>query len=157
CWGWALVFAHRAIFSGSRWAWPLTGFVVGIGILAKYTMAVFIPSVFLFLIAAREYRVLVRRPGFWVMVCVSAVCCLPILIWNAEHDWMSVRHLLALAGFAARSPEEITTGSGIHWIGPLNYVGGQAALLLGFWFVVWLLAMWAHRPSVEADAGIGYL
>src|SRR5262245_5679595 len=40
-WGWALVFAHRAIFRPNRWAWPLAGLVLGIGILAKYTMILF--------------------------------------------------------------------------------------------------------------------
>jgi hypothetical protein len=29
--------------------------------------------------------------------------------------------------------------------------------LLVFWFAAWAAAMWAHRPTVEADAGVRYL
>ena len=43
CWGWALVLGHRAIFRGSAWAWPAAGLVVGLGILAKYTMLLWVP------------------------------------------------------------------------------------------------------------------
>ena len=44
-----------------------------------------------------------------------------------------------------------------YWTGPLVYLGSQFALLMGFWFVAWLAAMIAHRPTVEKDAGIRYL
>ena len=39
CWTWALVTGHRAVMTDSRWNWILTGLLVGIGVLAKYTMA----------------------------------------------------------------------------------------------------------------------
>jgi hypothetical protein len=42
-------------------------------------------------------------------------------------------------------------------LGPLVYVGGQAALLLGVWFVTWVLTMVAYRPTVEKDPGLNYL
>ena len=29
---------------------------------------------------------------------------------------------------------------------PLEFAGGQFALLLGYWFVAWVAAMWACRP-----------
>jgi 4-amino-4-deoxy-L-arabinose transferase-like glycosyltransferase len=51
CWGWALVAGHRAAVRGSPWAWPVAGLFVGIGILAKYTMALWLPSMALFLLA----------------------------------------------------------------------------------------------------------
>src|SRR5262245_49033995 len=53
CWAWALVFAWRAVTAGEPgasatggrpWAWPLAGLLVGLGILAKYTMVLFLPS-----------------------------------------------------------------------------------------------------------------
>src|SRR6202011_6234330 len=44
CWGWALVLGHRAVFRGSGWAWPAAGLVVGLGILAKYTIVLPLPS-----------------------------------------------------------------------------------------------------------------
>jgi hypothetical protein len=157
CWGWALVLAYQAIFRVSRWAWPAAGIVIGLGILAKYTMGLFIPSVFLFLLANPAHRYLLRRPGFWVMCAVALLCCLPILIWNAQNQWITFDHLRALAGFGPAVADEPADGPRFHWLGPLVYVGGQAALLLGVWFVTWVLAMVAYRPGIEKDAGLNYL
>jgi hypothetical protein len=149
CWGWALVLGHRAIFRKSVWAWPAAGLVVGLGILAKYTMVLWFPSLGLFLLTDPERRRLLVRPGFWVMAVLASVSCLPIILWNAEHDWVSLRHVSGQAGLRA--------ATGIRWLGPLEYVGVQFALLLGFWFVAWVAAMVAHRPGKETDADQRYL
>ena len=148
CWGWALVLGYQALFRRSDWAWPALGLVVGIGILAKYTMVLFLPSLALFLLTSREHRPLLLRPGVWLMGVIAAACCLPILVWNVQHDWVAVRHVQRLSG--QESPH-------IHWLGPLAFVGGQFALLLGFWFVAWVAALVEHRPWVEGDAGKRYL
>ena len=145
CWGWALVLGHRAIFRASGWAWPAAGLAVGLGILAKYTMLLYLPSVGLFLLMQPDRRRLLLRPGFWVMSAVAGFCCLPILVWNLRNGWVTFRHVGGLAG------------EGLHWFGPLNYVGGQAALLLGYWFVVWAAAMVRRNPWAETDAGARYL
>jgi 4-amino-4-deoxy-L-arabinose transferase-like glycosyltransferase len=139
CWGWALVFGYQAMCRGSRWAWPLTGLLVGLGILAKYTMILWPVSAGLFLLTSPARRVMLLRPGFWIMLAVAGVCCLPILVWNLEHDWIGYRHLTRLAGFDG-------SAFGIRWLGPLSFVGQQALLHLGFWFIVWLIAMIVYRP-----------
>jgi hypothetical protein len=150
CWGWALVFAYQAVFGKSRWAWPLTGLMVGLGILAKYTMVVFVPSLALFLLTSREHRRLLLGRGFWSMCLVGALCCVPIVVWNIAHDWVSLKHVGGLAGLRPDEPAW-------HWEGPLVYVGTQFGLLLGHWFVVWAAALYAHRPWQDADAGRRYL
>jgi 4-amino-4-deoxy-L-arabinose transferase-like glycosyltransferase len=154
-WGWALVLGHRAIFRGSTWAWPALGVALGLGMLAKYTMIVWIPSAGLFLLTTPAYRRLLWSRGFCCMLAVAGLCCLPILIWNAQHDWVTFRHVLGLSGLhEAEQPRE---ESRIQWLGPLQYVGGQCILLLVYWFVVWLAAMIAHRPGRESDEGVRYL
>jgi hypothetical protein len=155
CWGWALVLGYRAIFRGSTWAWPLLGVVLGLGMLAKYTMIVWIPSAALFLVTTPAYRRVLWTRGFGCMVAVAGLCCLPILIWNAQHHWVTFRHVLGLSGMA-----DDPTPAGephIHWLGPLRYLGGQCALLLGYWFIVWATAMIASRPGREQDEGVRYL
>jgi hypothetical protein len=149
CWGWALVFGHQAICRRSAWAWAAVGLVVGVGILAKYTMVLWLPSAGLFLLTSTEHRPLLRGRGFWLATGAAAVCCVPILLWNHAHNWVSVRHVHGLAGLGDET--------GLHWFGPLAYLGAQCALFLVFWFVVWLLAMAVHRPWVEPDAGVRYL
>src|SRR5262249_11948841 len=126
CWAWALVLGHRAALRGSRWAWPVLGLVIGLGILAKYTMLVWIPSLGLFLLTTPVLRRQLVAPGFWIMAASAALCCLPILIWNIQHDWVTLRHVGGQAG--------LRDTPGWRWLGPLEYVGIQFALLLGFWF-----------------------
>ncbi len=149
CWGWALVLGHRAIFRGAKWAWPLAGLVVGLGILAKYTMLLWLPAAGLFLLTTPAYRRLLFRPGFWVLSGIAGLCCLPILIWNAQHGWASFQHVGGQAG--------VIETPGIRWLGPLTYVGMQCGLLLIFWFICWVRAMWAHAPWREVDPGVRYL
>jgi 4-amino-4-deoxy-L-arabinose transferase-like glycosyltransferase len=98
CWGWALVFAYRAVTGRSNGAWEATGFLVGIGMLAKYNMAAFIPSLALFLATSREHRRLLFSAGFWSMTGITVAAFLPILVWNAQHDWVTFRHVNGLAG-----------------------------------------------------------
>lgn len=150
CWGWALVLGYQALVRRAPWAWPAAGLVVGLGILAKYTMVVWLGSAGLYLLTAADRRRLLLRPGFWVLTGVAAFCCLPIVVWNAAHGWVTVRHVSGLAGFQHES-------TGIHWFGPLNYLGVQAALLLGYWFLAWLAAMAVHRPGRDPDPGRQYL
>ncbi len=145
CWGWALVLGYQAIFRGSRWAWPAAGLVVGLGILAKYTMVLWLPSVGVFLVLQPDRRRLLLRPGFWVMSIIAGLCCLPILIWNLRNGWVTVRHVGGLSG------------EGFHPLGPLVYVGGQVALLLVYWFAVWAAAMVRRNPWAESDGGVRYL
>ena len=149
CWGWALVLGHQAILRSARWAWPMLGCVVGVGILAKYTMVLWIPSAGLFLLTSPTLRRLLLRPGFWVMTGIAAAASLPIVLWNSEHDWVTFRHVGGQAGLDNRQ--------GIRWLGPIEYIGLQFLLLLGFWFMAWAAAMVAHRPWRETEPGVRYL
>src|SRR5262249_4348907 len=151
CWGWALVFAHRAVTGRSGWAWEATGLAVGLGVLAKYTMVIFLPSLALFLLFSREHRRLLLSGGFWSMLAVSAVCCAPIAIGNAQNAWGPARHVAGLGGMDGGGGGEPRPW---QWAGPLKYAGGQAAVLLGYWFVIWLCAMVARSPLRESDANL---
>jgi hypothetical protein len=115
-------------------------------------MVLFLPSVGLFLLATPTYRCLLWRPGFWLMCVIAGVCCLPILIWNMQHDWVTVRHLLGLSGL-----HDVGEEGSIHWLGPLTFLAGQCALLLVYWFAAWLLAMMAHQPFAESNPHLRYL
>lgn len=136
CWGWALVLAQAAIFGRRWWAWPLLGAVVGVGILAKYTMVLWFPCLGMFLLTCTDKRCLLIRPGFWAMTAIAGLCCLPILLWNQAHGWVGYQHTLGHAGVGGR----------IHWLGPLLFIGGQFALLLGYWFTAWLEVILGHAP-----------
>jgi hypothetical protein len=150
-WCWALVFGYQAVKRGG-WAWEATGLCIGLGILAKYTMVLFLPSVGLFLLFDARQRRLLVSGGFWSMVGIALLCCLPILVWNSRHDWVTLRHVQRLAGLAGES-----SAGELRWLGPLEYLGRQAGLCLVFWFGVWLAAMAAWNPLRVRTSGVRFL
>ncbi len=153
CWTWALVVAHAACFPRSERSplsqtllWFSVGSLIGLGILFKYTMVVFAPSLVLFAAVARWMKwdhVQVPRSfrnltALGVPIAVSA---LPIAIWNANHGWVTLLHVGRQAGMQS---------GGIVWLGPLSYVAGQFAALFGFWFVFVLGAAVAFLLQILA-------
>ena len=152
CWTWALVFGRWALVDGKAWAWAPTGILVALGILAKQTMALWLFSAGLFVLFTPTHRHLLTHWGFWVMAAVAGLSAIPILVWNSQHDWVQFRHVAVQAGVA-----ESKTGGGVRWPGPVEYVGGQFALLFGYWFVVWVRAVIHYRPRRETPVGLRYL
>jgi 4-amino-4-deoxy-L-arabinose transferase-like glycosyltransferase len=141
-WGWSLVFADDAIFQNKRWAWPTMGLFVGLGILAKYTMVLWVVGLLAFL-ATTTYRREFLKPGLWLAGLMAVLCCIPIIIWNAQHDWITLRHVGTQAGAGV---------SQIRWFGPFRFLGEQMGLLLIVWFVPFVGAMWANRPGRGAPS-----
>jgi hypothetical protein len=152
CWCWALVFGRWAIVVGKSWAWPITGLLVAIGILAKYTMGLWLFSAGLFLLFTPTYRSVLFSAGFWVMVAVAALSALPILYWNSQNDWVTFRHVAVQSGVV-----EGKDSTGVRLFGPIEYIIGQALVLNLFWFVVWVAALVRYRPWVSQSPGTSYL
>ncbi|WP_020473327.1 glycosyltransferase family 39 protein [Zavarzinella formosa] len=151
CWVWAMVFGFEAMRDNRRWKWLAAGFVAALGILAKYTMAVWLGSFVLFLLVNPLRRSLLLTMNFWLMVFMASLSALPILIWNSSHEWVTFRHVAGQAGVGG--PQT----AGLRWAGPFEFVGSQAALLLGYWFVIGLQAMWANRPGQRVETPLSYL
>jgi 4-amino-4-deoxy-L-arabinose transferase-like glycosyltransferase len=152
CWGWGLVFVYRALFRASRWSWLGAGLCVALGILAKYTMILFVPMVGLFLLATPAERGRLLQPGFWVLTLVGALGGLPILYWNINNDWISFQHMTN-----SHIQTKNDQAASIQWLGPLAYLGTQCALFLVYWFVAWACAMVAHNPRREQRPEYRYL
>jgi hypothetical protein len=141
CWAWACVFAQRR-------AWAAAGLVAAAGVLAKYTMLLFPVCVGLYLLAGRRRRGLLLRPGYWVLCGLTALGLAPIVAWNAEHDWVSVRHVAALAG---------ADGSGFDPLALPHFLGSQFVLLVGYWFLAWVAAVWHFRPWGRGNPRTAFL
>src|SRR5690606_7933706 len=60
----------------NRW-WPISGALIGLGFLCKWTNAMQLLSIFLLLFITQKYRRELLRPGFWVMLGVFALFTLP--------------------------------------------------------------------------------
>lgn len=126
CWVWAGAFAARALLGGSRRAWIGFGIAIGVGFLFKYTILLLVPGVILAAWATRGHRPPLNTRS---VVMGSAVACLglaPVLLWNAQNDWSTVRHLLGHLGMAGGDMPAKPIGSSWtpRWLG--EYVVLQA-------------------------------
>src|SRR5205085_7832760 len=73
--------------------WPLTGFLIGLGFLSRYTNAFEVVCVLLVLAFAPRLRQEFKRPGlYWLLGCF-VICTIPPIVWNAQHAWITVLHL----------------------------------------------------------------
>jgi hypothetical protein len=117
--------------------WPVTGLLLGLGFLCKYTNALELLSILLVLAMAPRLRSEFRRPGIYVLLGVFAVFLLPPLIWNAQHAWVTIGHLESRGsldrGFSFHF-QELFTFLAEHFLiySPLLFLGLVWAVVASF-------------------------
>jgi len=117
CWALATYFAAIAIFDHKSWAWWVVGIAIGTGFLAKYAAFLWFVGAFGFLTLHGPRRKL--GPALLALL-VASVFTIPVLIWNIQHDWVSLRHVATQTG-ATRGTLSLTR--------PLEMLAGQFAAL----------------------------
>lgn len=98
-WTAAMVAGWRASQDhGSLRDWAWVGLWMGLGFLSKYTQLLqwFCWAVFFVLWApARKH---LRRPGPYLALLINLLFTTPVLLWNAQHNWVTVAHVADNAG-----------------------------------------------------------
>jgi 4-amino-4-deoxy-L-arabinose transferase-like glycosyltransferase len=85
---WALV---RLVESDDgRW-WLAAGAFAGLSLLSKFTAIMLLPAVAAFMLVPEWRARWLRSPYPWLAVLIAVGLFLPVLIWNAGHDWASFR------------------------------------------------------------------
>jgi 4-amino-4-deoxy-L-arabinose transferase-like glycosyltransferase len=74
-----------------RW-WPAIGAVIGLGMMTKYTMAFYAAALAGAVLLTKDRRHL-ASPWLWGGVALSILICLPNLIWQIRHDFISLDFL----------------------------------------------------------------
>ncbi len=116
--------------------WPLTGLLIGLGFLSKYTNALELVSVVLVLALAPRLRSEFARPGLYSLLGVFALCTLPPIIWNQQHAWITLVHL--------RSRGSLEHGFGFHPTEIVSFLGQHFLVYSPFLF---LAAAWGVIAS----------
>jgi len=99
--------------------WLAAGVCGGLALLSKFHGVFLFAGVGLFLLTSPEHRRWLRTPWPYAVALVAAAIFLPVIVWNAQHGWVS----FAFQGGRARL-------QGIDLLGPLAALGGQALYLL---------------------------
>ena len=122
--------------------WIGAGLTAGFAMASKYT-AVLVPlAVLLALCATSSLRRALFTPGPYLGVAVASLVMLPVLLWNADHEWVSFRSQVA---------HGLSKSGGAVWRRELELIGGQVLLASPILFA---LAVEAVRRAVRGDGRI---
>src|SRR5437867_2282199 len=132
-WTAAMLVGWRAVqseSSGRLWVW--TALFMGLAFLSKYTALAQLACWAVFFFLYRPVRKHLRAPGPYVGLGIFALCTLPVIIWNAQHDWITIGHLSANAQLNKEWQLGIKNFA--------DFVGAEAGLLNPIFFAG---AIWA--------------
>ena len=139
-WTLAAITFWSATKSKNFFFWILTGAFVGLGMLAKYTNLVELLCFALFCCWNQEERPQFKRPHFYVMLATTLCFALPMVIWNSEHHWIGVVHLIHRGDLNSSwsvKPAEL-----------LTFLGAQAGVISPLFFLGVMIAVF--RPARDA-------
>ena len=109
-----------------RLYWLGTGAAGGAAILSKYIGVFFFAGAFLFLLTTPRLRRQLLTPGPWLGLVAALLVFSPVLIWNAQHQWVS---------FVFQGVRALPLNGG--W----NHFTGSIVGQLGYlvpWFGLWM-------------------
>lgn len=147
CWSGATYFAARALIKDSPKSWIGFGLMIALGFIFKYTILLLIPGVLLAGLLVKPNKLHLR--WFIAGLLVSLLGLLPVLIWNANHDWATVRHLLGHLGMKGGDTEN-TNVTKLPWtpFWALEYIVLQIAIGAGVLFLA-IFAMLNVRKHAD--------
>ncbi len=87
----ALDYENESKMSCDKW-WLFLGIFCGFGLLSKYTMLIFIPSVALYIWYTRYCRQYLFSINFIIFIVIAFLVFSPNLLWNYSNDFISFRH-----------------------------------------------------------------
>jgi len=116
------------------------GIFAGFGALSKYIMLLFYVGLFLHLLIYKKTRKDVLNPWLYFAGLLSLLIFIPVIIWNAQHDWISFRWQLGKGTFGADFGENT-----------LAFTVGHLLLFSPLWSLMGGLGIWWLRDClVEA-------
>lgn len=119
--------------------WIGAGLAAGLAMASKYT-AVLVPLAALLAVGATSsLRSALFTPGPYIAVLLASLVMLPVLRWNALHDWVSFRTQIA---------HGLNESGGQAWRRELELIGGQVLIVSPILFA---LAVDAVARTVRGD------
>lgn len=124
--------AEVSALAPSPWlTWTLAGLWLGLAGLSKYHAVLFALGLVVFLLTLPQRRALLRHPAPWLGALIALVIVSPALIWNAQHEWVSL---------AFQSGRGLPQGLRVDQV--LANIAGQMAWILPWVFIPLAIAAW---------------
>jgi 4-amino-4-deoxy-L-arabinose transferase-like glycosyltransferase len=99
--------------------WYATGACLGLAFISKYTAALLLPGLFLWMIASAEGRRWFARPEPYIGAAIAILIITPVFHWNYVHDW---------ASFAKQAEHSVKDIPANALMSVAEFFGGQAGL-----------------------------
>ncbi|MCW5213211.1 glycosyltransferase family 39 protein [Desulfobulbus sp. TB] len=139
CWAAACYHAAQAVEKNKLLQWLLTGIWFGLGLLSKYTMLLFLPSLFFAMLFTSAYRKQLLGYKPWLGLMCGFLLFFPVILWNAQNNWVTFRHVLFQGG---------GSGTGLTLSHLPDFLGTQAILVSPVIFL-FIIASWVKGWTKE--------
>ncbi len=125
------------------------GTTAGLLLLSKYTGLIVIAGILIYFASQRSLRAVFKNPHFYGAMCVAIVIASPVLIWNAQHQWVSFGFQFGQHVTAKPMPFAMHLWNILGFLWRLLYCL-NLLLILPFWF-------WMVRKNSVSGPQIRYL
>ena len=137
---WCACVTARILFadsepSGKIESWMLAGALAGLAMLSKYHGIFLLAGVFVFLLSWQPGRRVLATPGPWLGALVVLAIFTPVIVWNAQHDWVGLFF-----------QTQRLTDAHLEFGRVFGSIGAQAGYLAPWIFAplayVWVVTLW---------------
>jgi len=153
CWMWAVIAGWRATQPAAQTRdWLVVGLALGLGFLCKYTAGFQLICWVIFFALQPSARGRLKKAGPWLGLLVFGLCTLPVVIWNAQHHWITALHVWGDAGMTVHAANQMTLTEHLQQSAGyfLEFTSGEFGALNPIFFVgaLWaLIAAWKRRAE----------
>jgi len=147
-WSLTIYFLHSAIFKGNRKTFYITGVMAGLMMLSKYPGVLLFPAVLIFLLLSEKYRKFLLEKEIYLATLIALVIFSPVIIWNAQHDWIS---------FAFQFSHGMAEEKVINWNTFGMFLAGQAGVANPIFFVAMLFYFFKNMKQNLQDEKLSFL
>jgi hypothetical protein len=133
--------------------WALAGLAFAVGFWFKYTILILAPGLVAMAWSMRSIAPTARTlKGVAVLLVVGlGVGVLPVAIWNSNHDWATIRHLMGHLGMSGGDISDAANSDDPAWspLWVLEYLGMLAAMVGPLLFLAITEAVDLRRERAE--------
>ncbi|HTD62178.1 MAG TPA: glycosyltransferase family 39 protein [Gemmatimonadaceae bacterium] len=125
--------------------WIGAGVAAGLALLSKYHGVLLMGGIFIYLLVAARHWL--ARPWPYVAALIALAMFTPVIVWNAEHQWISFAFQLG-RNTEAHAPRLLALAENI---------GGQVALVTPWVWIPLIVSAWHARRSSPLCAILGII